>query len=112
MLQKAYDKKILTGIGVVTFLSLASMSSNIPGNSVTIGTNNEYGYEGISFVKDKEGDMCISSAITNISIGDVAINPEIMDFMQKRERNSIEIQVTHIRKHVSKFDFQDEYEEI
>lgn len=114
MLPETYYKKKLSGIGigVVTFLSLASMSSNAYSSSVTMGTNNEYVYEGISFVNDNEGDMCVSSVSSDMFKGDIVRDSEISDFMQKRERKAIEIQITRVSKHISKFDFEDEYEEI
>ena len=116
MLQEAYDKKKLSsigiGVGVVTFLSLASMSSNMCNNSITMGTNGEYIYEGISYVNDNEGDMCISSEMSNMFRGDVVKNSDIIDFVHRREKKIIEIHVTRVSKHISTFDFEDEYEEI
>ena len=116
MLQEAYDKKRISGIGVgvgmVTFLSSASMSSELYANSQTVGINSAYVYEGISFVNDKEGDMCISSLSSNMLRGDIVDNTEKLAFKQKRERKAVEIQVTHVSKHISRFDFEDEYEEM
>ena len=65
MLQQSYGIKRISGMGVglVTFLSVASVSSNALNASVTAGINNIYAYEGVALVNDNEGTMCVSSSI-------------------------------------------------
>ncbi len=99
-------------VGVITVLSLASMSQEVK-DSITSCTPIEYGYEAASLFSDKIGEVCISSELQNNVIGDIVIDDSVMsDFVRNCKINSIKLRITEISKHVSKFDFEEEYEEI
>ena len=44
--------------------------------------------------------------------GDIVSFDRVSEFVQRHERISVNLQITRITKHVSSFDFEDEYEEI
>lgn len=113
MLQQSYGIKRISGMGVglVTFLSVASVSSNALNASVTAGINNIYAYEGVALVNDNEGTMCVSASIPTESDKHIK-NMDEIDIINARSKKKVELEVTKISKHISQFDFEDEYEEI
>lgn len=109
---QSYGIKKISGlsVGVMTFLSIASVSSNVLNSSVTAGINSPYVYEGLSLVNDNEGVMCISSFSSMNEL--MMRSSEVVDFYVSRHKKKVELQITKTRKHISKFDFEEEYEEI
>ena len=78
---------------------------------MTAGINNIYAYEGVALVNDNEGTMCVSSSIPTESDKHIK-NMDEIDIINTRSRKKVELEVTKISKHISQFDFEDEYEEI
>ena len=95
----------------MTFLSIASVSSNALNTSVTAGVNNVYAYEGVALVNDNEGTMCVSTSIPTESDKHIK-NIDEIDIINARSKRKVELEVTKVSKHISQFDFEDEYEEI
>lgn len=102
------------GVGVITVLSLASMSQN-PKNSMTTCVPADYRYEAASLFSDNIGDVCTSSELQNNVVGNIMLeneNNSTLDFVPKHKTENVKLNITDISKHVSRFDFEEEYEEI
>lgn len=98
------------GVGVMTFLSMAAVSPDIH-SSMTSTLNNPYKYEGIYLCSDD--NLCTSSVLVEKAIGDVVCEKSIeSDFVSTHEKYGVQIKVNQIKKHISTFDFEEEYEEI
>lgn len=100
---------------VLTVFSLASLSTNMNGsNSSTLNIINPSIYEASSLINDDRGELCLSSTLTQNVSGDIIVeneySQEVGNF--RTEKKQVRLQVTKITKHVSKFDFEEEYEEL
>ncbi len=99
-------------IGAVTVLSLASM---FQGGIVDTSTNmpTSYYYDSAALLNDNSGIACISSELQNNTTGDIIKeNDQIVDMYKRKEKSSVRLHITEIKKHISHFDFEEEYEEI
>lgn len=115
MQYKAYDNKKVSDLGVkvVTFVSIATMSTIMPLGSMTSTLNQPYAYEGVSLYNDNEGDICSSFGCSDGLNGDIIANENVeTDFVSSHEKINVKINVIQVKNHVSNFDFEDEYEEI
>lgn len=115
MLQETYSIKKISGlgIGVVTFLSIATVSSNTSTNSITQNMGYAYHYESAPTIMDNQGELCISSDMADSARGDIMLTQDEMpEFVPKRKKQTVNLQITSVKKHVPKFDFEEEYEEI
>jgi hypothetical protein len=117
MTEEAYNRKkkaVGLGVGVVTVLSIATISSQAFGSSITTCNSNQYSYEAITHCSDYDGEICVSSVLANKSMG-VSFSKEIensSDIEISHERVEVQLQINEIRQHISRFDFEEEYEEI
>lgn len=115
-MQEAYTtniKKVGVGVGVFTFLSLASVSSSALSSSMTSSITSDFMYEAADIINDSNGDVCISTNLSNQVVGDIISDKdEFEDLSVCYESKSIKMHITEVKKHVSKFDFEEEYEEI
>ena len=108
----------MSGLGLsvltVSVFSVASLSSNTISGNVTSSINNSYCYEAVSIISDENGEMCLSSSLGEQAGGAILINQnDISDnYLIRHKRRSVQLQITKVSKHVSKFDFEEEYEEI
>lgn len=102
------------GITVLTVFSLASLSTDISGNSSTLNIINPNVFEASSLINDDIGELCLSSTLTQIVSGDIISENESMQEIDiaRTEKKQVKLQVTKVTKHVSKFDFEEEYEEL
>ncbi len=99
-------------VGFITVLSLASMPQGVKG-SMTSCVPVEYEYDSESLFSDTIGEVCVSSELQNKTIGDIVIDNSVMsEFVQNHKANIFKLHITGVSKHVSKFDFEEEYEEI
>ena len=115
MAQTAYNIKKLSGIGlsVVTLLNIATISPNMYTNSLTANTSAYYSYAAVPTYSDDQGELCISSMLADEVRGDVLLsNGNIDEYVPKHKKMNVKLKITKITKHVSKFDFEEEYEEI
>ena len=115
MQQSAYNirKASSIGVGVVTFLSIATMSSTLPYNTYTTSINRQFGYEGVTLLSDKEGEFCSSSSLSDMVRGEVLANEnDINEFYSTHEKFGVQLKILEIKLHISKFDLEDDYEEI
>lgn len=102
------------GVSVLTIFSIASLSSNAISNSPTLNLSNNYYNEAISLINDDRGDLCLSSDLSEHSMEDVLIenNEDEEKGLLKHKRKAVKMQITGVKKYISKFDFEEEYEEI
>ena len=102
----------ISGFGVVAAFGLLTMSSDLSDASVTsVNIKPEYFYEAPGYFNGEE-TVCNSSMLSKQAIGDIVSFDRVSEFVQRHERISVNLQITRINKHVSNFDFEDEYEEI
>lgn len=66
----------------------------------------------ISSFNDTQGEMCISSALAERARGDILTTSEEFEFFEKHQKKNVNLQITKITKHISKLDFEEEFEEI
>ena len=102
------------GLSVLTVFSVASLSSNVVGGSITSNVTNPYFYESVSVINDESGGLCLSSNLSEQVVGDILADRNIIEenYWVKHEKRKVQLQITNITKHVSKFDFEEDYEEI
>ncbi len=101
-----------SGVGVVAAFGLLTMSSTLPDISVTsMSIKPDYFYEASANVFG-EGTVCNSSMLSEKAVGDIVSFDRVSEFMQIHDKINVNLQITRITKHVSCFDFEDEYEEI
>ncbi len=102
-------------IGLKRFVAtcgLITMSSSISSQSFTamdMGSDYYYKTYNYSFT-DK--NICNSSMLSKQAIGDIPSFEKKADFVKKHENINVNLQITKISKHVSHFDFEEEFEEI
>ncbi len=102
----------ISGVGVVAAFGLLTMSSNSSDASVTsMDIKPGYFYEAPGYFIGEE-TVYNSSMLSKHAIGDIVLLDKASEFVQKHDRISVNLQITKITKHVSSFDFEDEYEEI
>lgn len=102
------------GLSVLTVFSVASLSSNIVGGSITSNVVNPCFYESVSVISDGCGELCLSSNLSDQVTGDVVTdrNDVIDNYLLRHGKKKVQLQITSITKHVSRFDFEEDYEEI
>ena len=102
----------ISGFGVVAAFGLLTMSSNLSDASVTsMNIKPDYFYEALGYFNGEE-TVYNSSMLSKQAIGDIVSFDKVSEFVQRHDKISVNLQITKITKHVSSFDFEDEYEEI
>lgn len=113
-MQDTYNVKKVS-VGVITFLSLATVStSSIHGtSSLTSGMPDTYSYDSAYVINDNQGEFCLSSSLSDQTTGDIILAPENNDLIPISHNSmSAKLYIKEVQKHISNFDFEDEYEEI
>lgn len=88
------------------------MSSSSVSNSVTtMNISPDYYYEAHNFINN-DNTVCNSSMLSRKAVGDIVLAEKKADFVQEHERINVNLQITKLTKHVSSFEFEEEYEEI
>lgn len=109
-MQTTYNIK-KASIGVITFLGLATMS--LQNTSLTSGISNTNMHVPAYVVNDRQGAVCMSSCLADKTAGDIVVAVESKDLLPIRHKvKNAKLYIKEIKKHVSSFDFEDEYEEI
>lgn len=112
MIQEQVGLKKVSGISIVTAFGLITMSSSIACNSVTsMNVNPAYYYEINNYVNN-DNTVCNSSMLSKHTVGDIVSVERKTDFVQQHDKINVNLQITKIKKHVSTFEFEEEYEEI
>lgn len=112
MSQEQNGIKRIQGIGVVAAFGLLTMSSSIASNSfTTINVSPAYYYEVHNFINN-DNTVCNSSMLSRQAVEDIVSVEKKADFAQQHEKINVNLQITKITKHVSCFEFEEEYEEI
>lgn len=102
----------ISGLGVVAAFGLITMSSSLVDKSITtLSISPPFHYEKLGYFYGEE-TVYNSSMLSKQAIGDILSFDKGVDFVQKHEKIKVNLQITRISKHISNFDFEDEYEEI
>ena len=115
MQQSAYTIKNPIGIGVMTALSVVSLASNTAQFShanLTSSQNQTFVYESVSFFGDYGGELCASSQLSKEVRGDVMISQKDFKRYANHEKITAQLQILEVRKHISQFEFDEDYEEM
>lgn len=95
-----------SGVGVVAAFGVLTMSSSLP--YVSVASMNP-----VSIFSETSGcfigeeTICNSSMLSNQAIGDI-----VSEYVKQLDKIKVNLQITKITKHLSHFDFEDEYEEL
>ena len=95
-----------SSISIVAVFGLLTMSSSVVSNScANLNINKDY--------LSNENNLCNSSILSKQVIGDiVSANEEKADYEVKHEKINVTLNIEKVTKHVSHFEFEEEYEEI
>ena len=112
MPQDQMGVKRIPGIGVVAAFGLITMSSSIASHSLTtMNVQPDYCYEAHNYSL-ADNTVCNSSMLSKQAVGDIVSVEKKAEFVQQHEKINVNLQITKISKHVSNFDFEEEFEEI
>lgn len=115
MNQQAYfNKKLVTGITAVTVLSIATISSNPLNSDLTTSSNSVYNYKPAALYSNYNGEMCFSSELIDQVGGELLVNSgdNVVDLKRKSRMINVNLKISEVQRHISTFDFEEEYEEI
>ncbi len=91
---------------------LITMSSNVVDSiATTMNIMPDYYYE-IPEYDYGEVTVTNSSILSKQAGGDIVSSEGIATYVQKHDKMNVMLQITKIRKHISNFDFEEEYEAI
>lgn len=112
MSQEQLGMKRISGIGFVAAFGLMTMSSSISSQSITtMNSIPNYHHEAYNYSLN-DGTVCNSSMLSRQAVGDIVSMEKRFDFVQCHEKIKVNFEITKITKHISNFDFEEEYEEI
>ena len=112
MPQEQMGLKRIPGIGVVAAFGLITMSSSIASQSLTtMNIHPDYYYEAHNYSLS-DNTVCNSSLLSRQAVGDIISVDKKADSVQQHEKINVNLQITKISKHISNFDFEEEFEEI
>ena len=104
--------KRIPRIRVMATVGFITMSSSIVSQSLTtmsIKPNFYYEAHNYSVV---DNTVCNSSLLSRQAVGDIVSVEKKTDFIHQHEKINVNLQITKITKHISNFDFEEEFEEI
>lgn len=112
MPQEQMKLKRISGIGVVAAFGLITMSSSIASQSLTtMNIRPDYYYEAYNYPVFDD-TVCNSSLLFRQAVGDFISVDKNADSVQQHEKINVNLQITKISRHISNFDFEEEFEEI
>lgn len=112
MPQEQMGRKRMSGIGVAAAFGLITMSSSIASQSLTtINIHPEYCCEAHNYSLS-DNTVCNSSLLFRKTVGDFISVDKNADSVQQHEKINVNLQITKISRHISNFDFEEEFEEI
>lgn len=116
MLQTAYNNmRRPIGLSIMTAL-VATLSATDPPlfshDMHTSSQNLPYIYEGVPSYSGYGGDLCTSSALSEMASGDIVTSEKELNYHADRNKIRVQIKIRQIKQHVSHFDFDEDYEEI
>ena len=112
MPQEQMGLKRIPGIGVVAAFGFITMSSSIASQSLTtMNIRPDYYYEAHN-CSLPDNTVCNSSLLSRQAVGDIISVEKKADSVQQHEKINVNLQITKISKHISNFDFEEEFEEI
>lgn len=110
MPQEQWGLKKISSIVAACGLLTMSSSNAIP-SSTTIQTVPAY-YCELHNYSLLDHAICNSSMLSKRAVGDIVSMEKKTEFVQQHEKTNVNLQIIKITKHVSNFDFEEEYEEI
>ncbi len=112
MSQEQVGIKKVPGIGIVAAFGLLTMSSSIASNSfTTMNVSPDCYYEVHNYINN-DNTVCNSSMLSRQAVGDIVSFEKRADFVQQHEKINVNLQITKITRHISSFEFEEEYGEI
>lgn len=112
MPQEQIGLKRIPSIGIVAAFGLITLSSSIASHSfTTVNKRPDYYYEAHNYTLT-DNTICTSSLLSRQAVGDIISIDKKADFVQQHEKINVNLQITKISKHISNFDFEEEFEEI
>ncbi len=112
MLQEQSGLKRISGISVVAAFGLITMTSNISSQSLaTLNTKPAYYYETHNYLLT-DNTACNSSTLSQHAVGDIVLPDGKSDFVQQHDKVNVKLQISRIYRHLSNFEFEEEFEEI
>ena len=111
MAQDQSSIKRLSGVGIVATFGFVTLSSGINHSITSTAMGPDYRYEAQGFF-NSEDPLCNSSMLSKQSVGDIVLPSEKEEVFKEHEKIDVVLKITKISKHVSSFDFEDDYEEI
>lgn len=112
MPQRQIGLKCLPSIGIVAAFGFITMSSSMVGFSPITTNIQPYYCCDVHKFSLADNTICNSSMLSKQAIGDFVSTEKKPDFVQQHEKIQVNLRVTKISKHVSNFDFEEEFEEI
>ena len=111
MMQEQLGVKRISGIGVVAAFGFMTMSSSIFPQSLTTVNNVPFFYHENNM--NYQTDSMDATLLSGPSMADGNLLAEkSLDVVQNHKRLAVNLKITKLTKHVSNFDFDEEYEEI
>ena len=113
MQQNHNNIKSVSGFVVVAAFGLLTLSSSFADHSSSTAYITPYTYIQNRNALDKtEMDICLSSALSNRAVGDI-VKTEYEDGMiQQHKKLAVNLTIVKMERHISNFDFEEEFEEI
>ena len=98
--------------GIIDACGFLTMSSSIATPSFTTMQTVPAYYSEIFNFSLTDHAICNSSMLSKRALGDIVSMEKKTDFVQQHEKTKVNLQITKIKKHISNFEFEEEYEEI
>jgi len=113
MVQKQINSHLISNIGIFAAFGVLTMSSSFTATSnSTLNSSVSLFFES-AYTYNNTGDLCSSLMQKSNQMGDILVASNLNEeFVQEHKKINVNLQITKINKHVSNFDFDDEYEEI
>ena len=105
-------KRVITRASVIAAFGLITMSSSMASDAMLTCVESSNAYYAPSGFDTREEVVYNSSFLSKETIGDVVVVNNDISFSKFYERKNVKMHIVKTSKHVSRFDFDDEYEEL
>ena len=103
-------KRVISGASVIAAFGLITMSSSMTSNTVMTWAESYNAYYEPSGFDAREETVSNSSLLSKEMIGDVVLVNNDISFSKSYERKHVKLRIVKTSRHISHFDFDDEYE--
>ena len=112
MPQEQIGLKRISEFGFMAAFGLITMSSSITDN-LSITTNKKpINFSNSPVYVYNEQSLFNSSMLSEKAIGDIILHDNVSSVEHTQKSINVNLHITKIRKHISHFDFEEEFEEI